>query len=81
VDQRREDGWHDDERAVHDEDHFAGCVQLLVRDVAGWNEVDDGDGREGYEGKVICSFGDEEVVLTAGEWKLQPKAGAFLIPE
>jgi hypothetical protein len=26
-------------------------------------------------------FGDEEVGLTPGEWKLQPKAGAFLIPE
>jgi hypothetical protein len=25
-------------------------------------------------------FGDEEVGLTPGEWKLQPKAGAFLIP-
>ena len=33
---------------------LADVVQLQLRDVAGWNEVDDGDGWEGDQGKVIA---------------------------
>ena len=56
LDQRRENGGHDDQGALHHESDFVDVVQLHVRNVPGWNEVDDGDGREGDQGKVMGRF-------------------------
>ena len=46
-------GGADDQRALHDESHFADVLRLHFRNVAGWNEVVNLHGWQSHEVKVI----------------------------